>query len=246
MLNARYLLLHQALGLGKIWLQQGARLIPPETQEKTEVKQEASSSVQLDVIQEKPIVLPINKPIGQPVVVVNGDLNSLTQQCVQCQACELSTCCKKPLFGQGNPDAQLLIFSACPTPDDDLAGQLFYGETGQFLAKMLGAINIDIETVYITTAAKCSGGFKKEVTSEHYQRCMPFLNRQIELVKPKAILALGSDLADWADKIKNELFYQDIPYFVISHPAKILRHPQEKRQAWETLQKLESFLFSEV
>ena len=245
MLDARYLLLHQALGLGKMWLQKGACLTSPEMQEKPDIKQEKPLVFTAEKNQEEPTVVAVDMSvIKKPSVIHSVVLVSLAQECMQCQSCTLSTCCKKPIFGGGNAEAELLIFSTCPTPEDDLSGQLFYGETGQFLAKMLAAINIDIESVYLTTAVKCASGFKIEIGPEYYQSCMPFFARQIELVNPKAILALGSDLECWGRPNENGLSYQNIPYFVIPHPARLLRHPKEKRLAWEILQKLEKFLLS--
>ena len=244
MLDARYLLLHQALGLGKMWLQKGACLNVPQQQKQAQIVQ--SDSPVIEGAQMSPeSVLTIRAPVvAQKIIVHDYDLTSLTRECIQCRSCALSGCCKSPIFGQGNSNADLLIFSACPTPEDDLIGQLFYGETGLLLCKMLAAINVDIESVYLTSAVKCSGGFKMEVGSEHYQSCMPFLMRQIELVNPKVILALGTDLELWGIQDKSILRYKNIPYFVIPHPARLIRHPAEKKQAWEILQQLEAVLIS--
>ena len=246
MLDARYLLLHQALGLGKMWLQKGAGLISASAPQKNAPSQPVQSEspiVKVDKAQqENPLT--VTAVVEHKTVVLSTDLTSLAQECIQCQSCALSGCCKSPIFGQGNTEAKLLVFSACPTPEDDLSSQLFFGETGQLLSKMLAAINIAIESVYLTNAVKCSGGFKMEISPEHYQNCMPYLERQIELIKPKAILALGTDLETWGTSGENGFYYQNIPYFVIPHPARLIRHPGEKKQAWEILQKLEKLLLS--
>ena len=245
MLDARYLLLHEALGLGKMWLQKGAHLatvVSPKNVTSQPTVQPESLIDKVDKAQQNKL-LPVTPTIVEyKTVVLSTDLTSLAQECIQCQSCALSGCCKSPIFRQGNADAKLLVFSACPTPEDDLSSQLFFGETGQLLSKMLAAINLNLESVYLTSAVKCSGGFKMKITQEHYQRCMPFLIKQIELIKPKAILALGTDLEQWGTQGENGFCYQNIPYFVIPHPARLIRHPAEKKQAWEILQKLEKAL----
>lgn len=257
MLSARYLLLHQALDLGPMWLNDKARLVHPEPtapkQETTTIKKPLerhtpSAPTGQDKNKTEPPKMAFeNKPekkFSKPIDPSGKNLSTLAQETLSCKACRLSLCRKQPIFSKGNPEAQLLVLTTNPTPEDDLAAELLYGEAGALLQKMLAAIKINIEDTYLTSMVKCAPSFGEEIEPEQIEICQVLFNAQLDLVKPKAILALGTDLTNWAKTEKeNDLyFYKNTPFFLTPHPARLMRHPQEKAQAWETLKKLRDFL----
>ncbi len=263
MLDARYLLLHKALGLGQMWLNKKARLAPAlQVPLAKQTKSHASSPIETPPQQiaavtpetqpeipsqpvhtEKPEAETTQKTIAH-IETAGKDLDTLASDCILCQACTLSGCRRQAIFGQGNPQAKLLILTASPTPEDDLATTLFYGKAGVLLTNMLKAIDIDIETTYLTSGVKCASGFSTEIDQTQHKTCRAFLDAQITLIKPKAILALGNDLKKWATVNEAGLNYQGVPFFVTTHPARLMRHPQEKAQAWAVLKQLRDTLQS--
>lgn len=254
MLSARYLLLHQALDLGPMWLNNKARLTPPsQTPEKQnstlEIKQTLSASL---LIKEETSPIAVTsktsdiskktKQSNKTIETSGKNLEMLAQEVLTCQACNLSACRKQPLFSRGNPSAELFILSMNPTPEDDLASELFYGKAGELLSKMLKAIDIDINETYLTSMVKCAPTFGEEIQLGQFRACQTLVDAQIDLIKPKAVLALGTDLTSLVEGGGEGDLYKGIPFFLTPHPARLMRHTQEKAQAWETLKNLRDFL----
>ncbi len=252
MLDARYLLLHQALGLGPMWLNQEARLLAPAANfpateplkpVRAERSEQTPSVMPTEIKSAETPVMP-HSEIMHKIDTSGKDLVALAGDSVHCQACSLSGCRRQAIFGQGNVHASLLVLAASPTPEDDLSATLFYGKAGVLLSNMLYAIDIDIEKTYLTTAVKCAPGFGSVLEAAQRQTCQAFLAAQIRLIQPKAILALGEDMKKWAQADETGLRYQNIPFFVTAHPARLMRHPQEKAQAWTMLKQLRDYLVS--
>ncbi|WP_434779508.1 uracil-DNA glycosylase [Neisseria sp. Ec49-e6-T10] len=266
MLEARYLLLHQALGLGKMWLKKGAHLVSSEQkvqnpasnvqinaqvvvaesvpQYVAEPLQTASQPISQSQIQTAPVekTAQPTQVDAQPIQTDGKNLLQLEQMAQNCQNCSLCGCRLQPVFGQGNSQADVLIVSLSPSPEDDLNHQLFEGKVGVLLSNMLKSIHIPIEDTYQTTLVKCAPSFDVKVDKISLKTCQAYFDAQVRLIQPKAILALGEDMPKFAQVNDEGLHYAGIPFFHTHHPARLLRHPQDKAHAWETLKRLSTLL----
>lgn len=258
MLSSRYLQLHQALGLGPMWLKNTAYIISPNNEDTTQTypnqqipktHQAADSSSQSNI--QTPIkpahttpeqttqpshLTPIHiAPIESPIQV--ADWATLQSAIHNCKRCTLHNHRRQAIVGYGAQNASLLVVSPNPSPEDDNHNQLFSGEIGVLLSNIFAAIHIPKEHIYFTSLVKCSPRIQLNTSLEQQQQCSNFLHAQIQLIAPKAILFLGS--------INSEIIHSYLnnqPYFNIPHPARMLRHSQLKAQAWIELKKLAAYL----
>jgi DNA polymerase len=160
--------------------------------------------------------------------------------------CGLGKTRKNFVFGVGNPNADILIIGEAPGADEDEQGEPFVGRAGQLLNKMLEAIDIKRSDVYIANIIKCRPPNNRRPTNEEINECEPYLHKQIELIKPKIILALGLTAVNSLLKMEfkmsdirgNLLDYRGIKLIITYHPAALLRNPAWKRAAWEDLKLL--------
>ena len=190
--------------------------------------------------------------IIQPVVEIPKlvDVSALDWDelatCVgNCQQCEQLQGRTQTVFGVGNRNARLLIIGEAPGADEDKQGEPFVGHAGQLLNAMLKAINLKREEVYIANILKCHPPQNRDPNPEEASACYPYLKRQIELIKPDVILAVGRIAAQRLLHNSTSLtrlrgrqhLLEDIniPVLVTYHPAYLLRSPSEKRKAWEDL-----------
>ena len=169
-----------------------------------------------------------------------------------CQQCELARTCHRKVPGKGNQQADLMIIGEAPGHDEDLQGLPFVGRAGKLLDKMLQAIGLDLEQVYITNILKCRPPNNRDPRPDEVQACSPFLQAQIRLLKPKVILSVGrisaqnllqeqSPLGKLRGR-QHRLPQTDIPLLVTYHPAYLLRNPADKAKAWEDLKALQRVL----
>jgi DNA polymerase len=180
------------------------------------------------------------------------DWQSLQDSVASCTACDLHTTRTNTVFGSGNPDAQLMIIGEAPGAEEDRQGLPFVGRAGQLLTEMLAAIGFKRDEVFIANTLKCRPPNNRDPQSEEVAQCEPFLLRQVELIQPKIILALGRIAAHNVLKTQESLarlrtqphaFHNtSIPVYVSYHPAYLLRSPGEKRKAWEDLKKVKMVL----
>ncbi len=169
-----------------------------------------------------------------------------------CRLCALSESRTHTVFGSGNPNADLMIIGEAPGAEEDRQGLPFVGRAGQLLTEMLIAIGLTRDQVYIANTLKCRPPNNRDPLAEEVQRCEPYLLRQVELIQPKLILALGRVAAHNILKTSDSLarlrtrehrFHgSSIPVFVSYHPAYLLRSPAEKRKAWDDLKKVRALL----
>ncbi|WP_353569801.1 uracil-DNA glycosylase [Candidatus Albibeggiatoa sp. nov. BB20] len=192
-------------------------------------------------------VIPV-APIQPQVDNIGWD--ELQQQVAQCTACALHKSRTQTVFGVGNPNADILFIGEAPGADEDKQGEPFVGRAGQLLNKMLFAIQLQREDIYIANILKCRPPENRNPIAEEKLCCTPFLKRQIALIQPKVIIALGRIAATFLldnDKAmgvlrnqsrKQELSYADTGVRVLAtyHPAYLLRSNLQKRKAWEDLQ----------
>lgn len=169
---------------------------------------------------------------------------TLLEQIEACRQCGLVGGIRRKVPGQGNPDARLLIVGEGPGRDEDAQGLAFIGAAGQLLTKMLAAIDLKREDVYIANVVKCRPPGNREPTPEEAALCLPYLRAQTALIRPQVILMLGATAlkflvsptaritASRGRWIERKGFWM-MPTF---HPAALLRDPGKKADVWKDLQ----------
>ena len=171
------------------------------------------------------------------------DLNSMVSTC---QACPLGETRKHAVFGAGNPRGSWLFVGEAPGAEEDRRGEAFVGRAGQLLDKMLRAMGLSREKdVYIANILKCRPPNNRDPLGPEVQACMPYLQRQIDLLQTRVIIALGRFAAQGLLQVDTPLsqlrgttqHYQGIPLIVTYHPAYLLRNPIDKRKVWEDLKR---------
>ena len=153
---------------------------------------------------------------------------------------------ENPVFGVGDPEADLVIIGEAPGRDEDKEGEPFVGRAGQLLDKILDAINFEREEVYITNILKSRPPRNRNPKSEEIDAHLPVLHKQIALIRPAIILAVGkvagNTLLDRSSSLSNlrdqEHDFYGIPLMVTYHPAALLRNSQWKRPTWEDVKLL--------
>lgn len=153
---------------------------------------------------------------------------------------------ENPVFGVGDPEANLVIIGEAPGRDEDKEGEPFVGRAGQLLDKILNAINFEREDVYITNILKSRPPRNRNPKSEEIDAHLPILYKQIALIQPKIILAVGkvagNTLLDRSSSLSNlreqEHDFYGLPLMVTYHPAALLRNSQWKRPTWEDVKLL--------
>ena len=181
-------------------------------------------------------------------------LEELEKTVANCKKCPLNSARKNTVFGTGNPDANLMIIGEAPGADEDEQGKPFVGRAGKLLTDILKAINFSREEVFIANICKCRPPGNRRPNTEEVYFCEQYLHKQIELIKPKFILALGLTAADTLFKsshkmadIRGKIFdYQGIKTMVTYHPAALLRNPNWKRPVWEDVKILRKLYDEEV
>ena len=174
-----------------------------------------------------------------------ADWTELRARVTACTRCGLSATRTQTVFGVGNPNADWLIVGEAPGAEEDRRGEPFVGRAGQLLNSMLRAIGLEREQVYIANVLKCRPPGNRDPAPTEAAECLPYLERQIALLKPKIMLAVGRIAAQnllRTEKTLGALRQQvhrfglsQLPLVVTYHPAYLLRTPTEKRKAWEDL-----------
>ena len=177
--------------------------------------------------------------------VENADWDTLRESVSVCTLCDLHRGRTQTVFGVGSASADLLIIGEAPGADEDRLGEPFVGRAGQLLNAMLGAIELRREDVYIANILKCRPPRNRDPKPEEASLCTPYLERQIALLQPRVILALGRIAAQWLlqsdapiGRLRGQEFtYGDrgTPLVVSYHPAYLLRSPLAKSKSWEDL-----------
>lgn len=176
-------------------------------------------------------------------------LEMVREEIGDCQKCKLCSTRTHIVFGTGNPRASLLFVGEAPGGDEDLQGKPFVGRAGQLLTKMIIAMGLSREEVYIANIIKCRPPENRNPAPEEIAACQPFLLRQIEAIRPKVICALGSFSAQTLLQTQQKIsalrgHFHDFPgvagvkVLPTFHPAYLLRNPSEKKRVWEDLQKI--------
>jgi DNA polymerase len=173
-----------------------------------------------------------------------------------CQRCSLCRSRSRIVVDRGNPNASLLVISERPGDHEDREGQAFVGRSGALLDKILASIGLEAnEDTLIANIVKCKPEVDRAPTSDEATACLPFLEKQIELVQPRVVLLLGQVALKWIDPSRKEFKMEDeagrfftlprfpvVQFMVLYHPAFLLRDPRKKRPMWEHVQRLREYL----
>lgn len=182
--------------------------------------------------------------IFSPELAGATSLDAIAQLVSRCAGCELGATKLRDVVGEGDPNADFVVVGEAPGEEEDKTGRPFVGASGQLLTKILAAIQLPREQVYICNVLKHRPPGNRNPSPAEVAACSPFLLRQLELVKPKVILALGTFAAQTLLRTKEPIGklrgrvhrYYGIPLVVTYHPAALLRNPNWKRPTWDDVQ----------
>jgi len=177
----------------------------------------------------------------------SGDYEALRQEALACQRCSLARTRINVVFSDGNPQARVMVVGEAPGAREDKTGLAFVGPAGKLLDLLLASVDLARESsAYICNVLKCRPPGNRNPLPGEIQECTPLLRRQIELISPEAILAVGTFSAQFLTgkalplgQIRGEVYsYQGVPVVVTYHPAALLRNPGWTQATWDDLQLL--------
>ncbi len=258
-MNARRERILQEMGLSPVWRlrERQARDAPREAraEEPASEAAPAAAPASVSVPRRKPAIpapapgLTVRAAAPDPADdraarILRMDWSELKIAVKDCQACGLRKTCTQTVFGVGDEHADWLLVGEAPGAEEDARGEPFVGQAGRLLDSMLAAIDLERgENVYICNVLKCRPPGNRNPEPGEVAQCAPHLSRQLELIKPKLILAMGrfavqALLATEASiaSLRGRLHrYQGVPLVVTYHPAYLLRSLPDKAKAWEDL-----------
>jgi uracil-DNA glycosylase len=192
-------------------------------------------------------------PHVQEKVIGLTPLEAVRAELGECTRCPLHKTRRTIVFGEGNPNARLMFIGEGPGADEDRQGRPFVGRAGQLLTRMIQAMRLEREDVYIANIVKCRPPENRDPEALEIRTCFPFLEGQIAAVAPEVIVTLGRvaactllDIKDSISKLRGEFRYRNgIPVMPTYHPSFLLRAEPDKRhkaEAWSDLQKVMALL----
>ena len=190
-------------------------------------------------------------PAAEEPPDVQETLDIVREDLGDCRRCKLHQLGRNQIvFGVGNPRAELMFIGEAPGHDEDIQGIPFVGRAGQLLTKIIEAIGLTREDVYIANVIKCRPPDNRNPESDEVASCEPFLFRQVQVIRPRVIVALGTFAAqtllrtnDPISRLRGKLFsYGDARLIPTFHPAYLLRSPERKRDVWEDMKKVRALL----
>ncbi|MDO5638348.1 MAG: uracil-DNA glycosylase family protein [Neisseria sp.] len=252
MLSTRYLHLHEALGLGPMWLQRGAKVLPA-----------AAEATRAKATDSPPAVAPAANAAAAPAtapsharraaIAAVGGVQAATSAAVEepsekalapaepipapVSAADDEAALVQALAGKVT-QAQIMVVSICPAPEDSVNGQLFSGSVGVLLDNMLAAIGLRAADAHKTSWVQDAPVFSPNPADADIRAALPRVQAELALSQAKAVLLLGQVFQKPEQAAAIEALCRGIPYFIIPHPARLLRQPQLKAQAWQQLKKL--------
>jgi DNA polymerase len=178
-------------------------------------------------------------PAAENLTAIRADLGD-------CQRCRLAQARNKLVFGVGNPQAQLVLVGEAPGREEDERGEPFVGEAGRLLDRMLFAMGLQRNQVYICNVLKCRPPNNRDPEADEVTTCEPFLVRQLAAIQPKLIVALGRFAVQTLLQSKTPISrlrgswhqYHGIPVMPTYHPAYLLRNPLAKREVWADMKQV--------
>jgi uracil-DNA glycosylase family 4 len=191
-----------------------------------------------------------------PGIDVSGcdSLEKLNNTICNCLSCPLGSTRSKFVFGSGNPSADVMVIGEGPGKEEDKLGLPFVGRAGQLLTDILAAIKFKREEVYIANIVKCRPPENRVPFPSEMEACIPYLKKQIQLIKPKLILALGLTAAQGLLKqkgsmknLRGQVFsFEGAKVMITYHPAALLRNPEWKKDCWIDVQAFRRLYDAEV
>jgi DNA polymerase len=200
--------------------------------------------VGLEVLVEHPVAF--SSDPAAALAAVRADIGD----CTRCKLHGLGR--RQIVFGVGNPDADLMFVGEAPGADEDIQGIPFVGRAGQLLTKIIEAIGLKREDVYIANVIKCRPPQNRNPEPDEVDTCEPFLFQQVDIIKPKVIVALGTFAArallrtlDPISRLRGRVYeYRGAKLIPTFHPAYLLRNPASKRDVWEDMKVVRGLLKS--
>jgi DNA polymerase len=202
-----------------------------------------------------PVVAAPAAPVVIPVTAVNADGDTLDAIRADigddCSRCKLHTLGRRQIvFGVGDAQADLMFVGEAPGADEDIQGIPFVGRAGQLLTKIIEAIELQRSQVYIANVIKCRPPENRNPEPDEVETCEPYLFRQIDVIKPKVIVALGKFAAqallrtqDPISRLRGRFYdFRGAKLMPTFHPAYVLRNPSSKREVWEDMKKVRAVL----
>ncbi|MBL0715284.1 MAG: uracil-DNA glycosylase [Desulfosarcina sp.] len=185
-------------------------------------------------------------PWNQPLTRGSGTLDAIRAELGDCRRCRLCDRRRHIVFGAGHPEARLVFVGEGPGRDEDIRGEPFVGAAGELLTRIIQAIKLTRDKVYIANIVKCRPPGNRNPEPEEIKTCLPFLERQLKAINPRFIVALGAVAAQTLlnrrapiSKLRGRFHdYAGIRLLPTYHPAYLLRNPDRKRDVWEDMQML--------
>jgi len=186
--------------------------------------------------------------------IQSTSLEDLREDIRDCRRCKPYQGRTNLVFGEGTPKARLVFVGEGPGREEDLEGRPFVGEAGRLLTRIIKAMGLTRESVYICNVVKCRPPNNRDPEADEIDSCLPFLRRQLNLIQPDVICALGrvaaQSLLGKEFRITRERgkwqSFMDIPLMPTYHPAYLLRNPTAKREVWEDIREIMRHLGLEV
>ena len=184
-----------------------------------------------------------------------GTLEALMASTEGCQRCKLHRNRTLLVFGEGSPQAELVFIGEGPGREEDMAGRPFVGEAGRLLTRIIeNGMGLDRKEVYICNVVKCRPPGNRDPERDEIEACLPFLEQQLNIIRPKVICILGRVAGqcllggEFRISLERGVWhtFREIPVMPTYHPAYLLRNPSAKRQVWEDIQKIMGHLGLEV
>lgn len=192
-------------------------------------------------------VKPLKESLSRSVTMKAQMLRILREEIGDCKRCKLSNDRKQIVFGEGNPQAELFFIGEAPGREEDIQGRPFVGDAGTLLTRLIEKMGLTREDVYIANIVKCRPPMNRDPAADEIETCRGFLERQIEIIKPKVIMSLGRIAAQTLTEdtkaritaIRGKFVdYKGIPLMPTFHPAYLIRNPKDKWLTWDDAQKV--------
>ncbi|HXB54514.1 MAG TPA: uracil-DNA glycosylase [Vicinamibacteria bacterium] len=199
------------------------------------------------------IGVPAPPPAAPPAAgpTVGGEeLKAVRESLGDCQRCKLAHGRRNIVFGQGNPEARLMFVGEAPGSEEDVQGLAFVGKAGQLLTRIIEAMGMSRDEVYIANVIKCRPPENRNPEPDEIMACQPFLQKQIETIHPRVIVGLGKFAGQWLLKTAEPISrlrgrlgeYEGIRVMPTYHPAYLLRNPGAKKDVWEDMKVVRGLL----
>lgn len=189
---------------------------------------------------------PTLMPAFKAPVIKKAALEAVRAEIGDCRRCKLSGGRRTIVFGEGNPEADLMFIGEGPGKEEDIQGRPFVGDAGQLLTRLIEKMGFAREDVYIGNIVKCRPPMNRDPEDDEIGTCVQFIKRQIEIIAPKVVVSLGRISAHTLIGTKTPITrlrgtfyeYKGIPLMPTFHPAYLLRNPKDKWLVWQDAQKV--------